>query len=170
VKRGVQVASFALDTVLQGDGYICSEICSDEELLRCVQAEIGHLLKFLNNKMRLAFLLANDVWAGHSKKPKRETPFIIEAEEEKEDATQSTTTNSQGEHSGLPEMDPVFPTDEPCPQQEQREDAEPSGGLAEAPGGVSLAPDGSDGRVLAPNWSQREWENDSDFEALEGTP
>ena len=172
IKRGVQVASFALDTVLQGEGYICSEISEDEELLRCVQAEIGHLLKFLNNRFRIAFLLANDVWTGHIKKPKRETPFIIEAEEEKEntDGTQSTTAiNRQGQHSGISEVDPVVFTDYSC-AQEEREEEESSGSLAKTKGGISLAPDGTDGRLLAFDREEGEWENDTYSEALERSP
>lgn len=95
IGRGVEVLGHVIDKVTRGGGYVASEIQHDTALAECVQSELGDLIKYLNNRVKIVFLLFNDICAGLAKKPKTndETPHI-EIEEKSEDVDSQTSTEN----------------------------------------------------------------------------
>lgn len=123
VGRGVQVLGHVIDKVTRGEGYVVAEIQQDEALLECVQSELGDFIKYLNNRIRLCFLLVNDIAAGLAKKPRdKESPIIeLEKEQVHVDCTTSAATyeipaagqlhpelftGAEGETEEIPSQDP----------------------------------------------------------------
>jgi hypothetical protein len=87
--------------------------------------------------MRIAFLLANDIFTGYNKRPKRDTPII---EEEKDNVD---SFNQEGERvsTGVFEMVPELHSGSSTSEETEQQEAESSDRLAETQGGVSLVAD-----------------------------
>jgi hypothetical protein len=75
-----KIYAMFLDKVSRGDGYVAERISSDQTLRDSIEAECAPLVKFLNNKAKIAFLSINNVVHGKMQQ-KAEQP-TVEIEEE----------------------------------------------------------------------------------------
>lgn len=69
VSRGISLLGHVLDKLLSGESYIQQEFEADTALQTSVKQEVGGLLRYLNNKVRIAWLCTNNVATGIAKKP-----------------------------------------------------------------------------------------------------
>ena len=163
IGRGVQLAAKMFDKLLKADGHVEKEIVTDQALLECVQSELGDIIKFLNNKVKILFLLGNDTLSGLSKKPRVDSASI---EEEKEDADTSSQEAAQ-RGSIVDQVRPDVYSSQDRPEAEEQ-DLEPGGCVEEEEGSSPVAALGEDRGVVPSPGSEGSGEDDFDFEAAEG--
>lgn len=166
IGRGVQLAAKMFDKLLKAEGYVEKEIVTDQALLECVQSELGDIIKFLNNKVRILFLLGNDTLSGLSKKPRVDSASI---EEEKEDEDISGQETAQRGGIVVQVHPDVYSSQDGRPEEEGQ-DLEPGGCVEEEEDSSPVAALGEDRGAVPSPGSERSWEDDFDVEAAEGAP
>jgi len=164
IGRGVQLAAKMFDKLLKADGHVEREIVTDQALLECVQSELGDIIKFLNNKVKILFLLGNDTLSGLAKKPRVESASI---EEEREDAD---TSSKEAAQCGaiVDEVHPDVHPNQDGPEAEGQ-DLEPGGCVEEEEDRSPVAALREDRRAVPSPGAERSWEDDFDVEIAEGT-